>query len=308
MGTPSVLWSTAKKCFTVGVITLTVSDRFASILAVRGASMSPTFNLKTNTLLGSLSDDYVLVEKFCLIKYKFSHGDVIVFRSPFDDKEKHVKRIVGLPGDMVGTPYNTVKIPEGHCWVEGDDSGSSMDSRSFGPVSCSTMTAYLNIICNLAKIKTFVRFINNTLAITFSSSLIYIQKNRMGRLFVISNEGNAYSCKHCQTHLALLDDIISKSFHCRHGKAYLFDKVVNITAGEKEERMMLTGMHTVVDIFCVGCGSIVGWKYESAHEKSQKYKEGKFILERFKVLGPDGSNYDVSQEALVGGSSDADDA
>lgn len=24
---------------------------------------------------------------------------------------------------------------------------------------------------------------------------------------------------------------------------------------------MLTGMHTVADIFCVGCGSIVGWKY-----------------------------------------------
>lgn len=36
---------------------------------------------------------------------------------------------------------------------------------------------------------------------------------------------------------------------------------VNITVGEKEERMMMTGMHTVVDIFCVGCGSIVGWKY-----------------------------------------------
>lgn len=82
---------------------------------------------------------------------------------------------------------------------------------------------------------------------------------------------------------------------------------VNITAGEKEERMMMTGMHTVVDIFCVGCGSIVGWKYEAAQEKAQKYKEGKFILERFKVLGPDGSSYLVSQEGQVSGS-DADDA
>jgi hypothetical protein len=34
-----------------------------------------------------------------------------------------------------------------------------------------------------------------------------------------------------------------------------------VTVGEKEERMMMTGMHTVADIFCVGCGSIVGWKY-----------------------------------------------
>lgn len=70
----------------------------------------------------------------------------------------------------------------------------------------------------------------------------------------------------------------------------------------------MTGMHTVADIFCVGCGSIVGWKYvrfgallqkydfflcfyvaqsysigffqETAYEKSQKYKEGKSALER----------------------------
>ncbi|XP_040933880.1 uncharacterized protein [Gossypium hirsutum] len=46
----------------------------------------------------------------------------------------------------------------------------------------------------------------------------------MGRIFMITLEGRAYSCKHCFTHLALLDDIISKSFHCGHGKAYLFDK------------------------------------------------------------------------------------
>ncbi|KAJ9180586.1 hypothetical protein P3X46_008806 [Hevea brasiliensis] len=129
----------------------------------------------------------------------------------------------------------------------------------------------------------------------------------MGRVFVINLEGSIYSCKHCQTHLALADDIISKSFHCRHGKAYLFDKVVNITEGEQEERMMMTGMHTVVDIFCVRCGSILGWKYEYAHEKAQKYKEGKFILERYKILGPDGSNYMGGQEAQAIGS-DADDA
>jgi len=36
----------------------------------------------------------------------------------------------------MGTPQNdVVKIPEGHCWVEGDNPASSMDSRSFGPVS-----------------------------------------------------------------------------------------------------------------------------------------------------------------------------
>ncbi|XP_020205635.1 protein yippee-like [Cajanus cajan] len=129
----------------------------------------------------------------------------------------------------------------------------------------------------------------------------------MGRLFVVHLEGKVYSCKHCRTHLALYEDIVSKSFHSRHGKAYLFSKVVNVSAGVNEDRQMLTGMHTVADIFCVGCGSIVGWKYETAHEKGQKYKEGKSVLERYKVSGPDGNNYWVSHEAHVGGS-DADDA
>ncbi|XAR65923.1 hypothetical protein NMG60_11011931 [Bertholletia excelsa] len=124
----------------------------------------------------------------------------------------------------------------------------------------------------------------------------------MGRLFVVTLEGKIYSCKHCRTNLALYDDIVSKSFHCRHGKAYLFSKVVNVTVGEKEDRMMMTGLHTVSDIFCVGCGSIVGWKYDTAHEKNQKYKEGKSVLERFKIFGPDGSNYWVSHEAQVSGS------
>ncbi|XP_041995205.1 protein yippee-like [Salvia splendens] len=128
----------------------------------------------------------------------------------------------------------------------------------------------------------------------------------MGRVFAVTLEGKIYSCKHCGTHLALDDDIVSKSFHSRHGKAYLFSKVANVTLGEKEERMMMTGSHIVVDIFCVQCGSTVGWKYETAREKSQKYKEGKSVLERFKISGPDGSNYWVSHGPHLGGS-DADD-
>ena len=56
---------------------------------------------------------------------------------------------------------------------------------------------------------------------------------------------------------------------------------VNVVAGESEDdRMMTTGLHTVRDIFCVACGAILGWKYVSAFEKDQRYKEGKFILER----------------------------
>ncbi|EPS57708.1 hypothetical protein M569_17109, partial [Genlisea aurea] len=101
----------------------------------------------------------------------------------------------------------------------------------------------------------------------------------MGRVFAITLEGKSYSCRYCRTHLALIDDVVSKNFHSRHGKAYLFSRVVNVTVGDREERLMMTGSHVVADIFCVKCGSIVGWKYETAREISQKYKEGKSVLE-----------------------------
>ncbi|KAG6424398.1 hypothetical protein SASPL_114816 [Salvia splendens] len=55
---------------------------------------------------------------------------------------------------------------------------------------------------------------------------------------------------------------------------------VNVTSGPPEERMMISGMHTVSDVFCCSCGHLLGWKYLVAHEESQKYKQGKFALER----------------------------
>ena len=36
--------------------------------------------------------------------------------------------------------------------------------------------------------------------------------------------------------------------------------------------LLLTGLHDVADIFCKCCKHMVGWKYERAYEKSQKYK------------------------------------
>lgn len=42
---------------------------------------------------------------------------------------------------------------------------------------------------------------------------------------------------------------------------------------------MTTGKHVVRDISCKQCGEIVGWKYDKAYERTEQYKEGKFILE-----------------------------
>ncbi|KAF3672980.1 Protein yippee-like [Capsicum annuum] len=73
-------------------------------------------------------------------------------------------------------------------------------------------------------------------------------------------------------------------FQAKSGKAFLFDLVRNIVIGTKEERQLLTGLHTIAEIYCANCNEELGWKYERAVEPSQKYKEGKFILEESKIV------------------------
>ena len=46
----------------------------------------------------------------------------------------------------------------------------------------------------------------------------------------------------------------------------------------------MTGLHTVCDISCSQCSTVIGWKYEVAFEESQKYKEGKFIIEKVRII------------------------
>ena len=71
--------------------------------------------------------------------------------------------------------------------------------------------------------------------------------------------------------LANHDELISKSFQGSQGRAYLFNSVVNIGCGQAEERVLLTGLHAVADIYCDCCKTVLGWKYEQAYESSQKY-------------------------------------
>ncbi|CAO2842430.1 unnamed protein product [Amaranthus hypochondriacus] len=107
----------------------------------------------------------------------------------------------------------------------------------------------------------------------------------MGRLFIESLPGpKIFRCKCCKVDSASPENIVSKNFFGRFGKAYLFKTVVNITLGPTEERHFTTGLHAFNDVYCRSCQQILGWKYVKAYEENEKYKEGMYILEKERIL------------------------
>ena len=141
-----------------GVITLKTHVVTASKVA--GTSMSPTLNptpspptppptpssqtpLAVGPLYASSVSDVVIVNAFAAKHGRIARGDVVTLVSPDNPDVLLVKRVVALPGDVVATrAYHLqyVRIPNGHCWLEGDNPGASHDSNSMGPVSLGLIT------------------------------------------------------------------------------------------------------------------------------------------------------------------------
>ena len=103
----------------------------------------------------------------------------------------------------------------------------------------------------------------------------------MGRLFLEFLDGEKiYTCKRCATHWVERKELISKNFHGKTGRAFLFNKAVNVDLGPEKDKIMMTGLHTVKSVICKPCRQVIGWTYVFAYEPREKYKEGKFIIEK----------------------------
>lgn len=128
-----------------------------SINDVSGSSMSPTFEEHERLLLKKY-------EAF-LKTEEYNRGDIVVFDSPLEDDNRFfIKRVIGLPGDIVNIregqiyigeqlldePYlekrvytepllygDYYTVNENELFVVGDNRkpGKSNDSRSFGSIS-----------------------------------------------------------------------------------------------------------------------------------------------------------------------------
>ncbi|KAI4154372.1 MAG: hypothetical protein L6R39_001399 [Caloplaca ligustica] len=143
----------------------------------------------------------------------------------------------------------------------------------------------------------------------------------------LSGHTSHLRCARCATDLCPTSQIISKGFTGRHGRAYLVSASPVVTAtdatatydqsrhGAKRcaslpntrthkavPRQLVTGAHTVSDVSCAFCGSVLGWKYDSAEEETQRYKVGKYILETKKIFSSScWEGYGVENEDGGGG-------
>lgn len=114
-----------------------------------GPSMTPTIH-------GDQSQHpQILISKLHSHGRGVKVGDLITYRHPTVPRQFSCKRIIGMPGDLICliTPGKTedgdvmeeddkvarveqemFRVPEGHCWVSGDNLEWSKDSRNWGPL------------------------------------------------------------------------------------------------------------------------------------------------------------------------------
>jgi signal peptidase I len=122
--------------------------------------VAQAFRVQGTSMLPLLEDNQrIVVNKFV---YRFSpiqRGDVVVFWYPKDPSVSFIKRVIGLPGDLIevhrgivtvnGSPlredyvqaayrddesYPSEEVKKGYYYVLGDHRNSSNDSRSWGQV------------------------------------------------------------------------------------------------------------------------------------------------------------------------------
>lgn len=158
---------------------------------VSGASMAPTFE----------TGEYLIVDQITYRLEEPQRGDVVIFRYPNDPSKFFIKRIIGLPGEVVKLAngvttivdpvtqeetildeeylvtdktddHLTITLSPSEFFVMGDNRSASSDSRVWGPVPAENMVG--RALLRLLPVNSFTLFPG---AFTFTSDNTTITPN-----------------------------------------------------------------------------------------------------------------------------------
>jgi signal peptidase I len=87
---------------------------------VRGPSMMPAL----------LSGERLLFDRLAYVRDRPQAGDIVLVAHPLRPDFRMVKRLSGMPRDVI----DGQTLARGEYWVLGDNEGKSTDSQEFGPV------------------------------------------------------------------------------------------------------------------------------------------------------------------------------
>lgn len=144
-GEKSALRDAVETIFITFLIYLLVRTFLVENYRVVGHSMIPTLE----------NDQFLVVSKLEYRLHEPKRGDIIVFEEPRGNKKKLIKRVIGLPGELLeikggqvfirgqrlNEPYikdpsrsstTPERIPEHQYFVMGDNRNNSSDSRNWG--------------------------------------------------------------------------------------------------------------------------------------------------------------------------------
>ncbi|PHH62616.1 hypothetical protein CDD81_6850 [Ophiocordyceps australis] len=132
--TPSRIFSTAICVVKLGCTFHLVTTYFFQLCSVAGPSMLPTL---------SIQGDWVAVNMRARHGRNVKVGDLVLYKIPIKKYDRGLKRVIGMPGDFVSVGDDgdcVIEVPQGHCWIQGDNLSISRDSRNFGPLPLALIT------------------------------------------------------------------------------------------------------------------------------------------------------------------------
>jgi signal peptidase I len=147
---PATIWLLLRELLETIVLSLVIFLLIRVVIQnyrIESHSMEPNFR----------EGQFILVNKLAFKFGEPSRGEVIVFHNPGNIEEDYIKRVIGLPGDVVevrdqtvyvngqvlAEPYATNPfrdnygpevVPDDHLFVMGDNRGNSSDSRRIGSI------------------------------------------------------------------------------------------------------------------------------------------------------------------------------